>query len=1153
MNRYVGAKAPTPGVRRNLSTFGVPARPIAALTFALAASALQAQVNTGSLSGRVVDPSGAELPGAQILATGTGTGYTRAVKSLADGDYTMANLPIGNYTLVVTVNGFARYEETVNIGVAERVRLDIHLALGTDTETVDVKESDVYLSQDDASIGMVVTNDTIANTPLYLRNWDDLLRIVPGVQIARYTNQSGATSAGRTGDFNVNGVHSLQNNFILDGIDNNTFSENVQELSTEASHPSVDVISEFNIITNPYSAEYGRGPGAVVSVNTKSGSNQFHGAAFEYLRNQYFDAFDYFTKQTTNVKPENNQNQFGGSLGGPILHDRLFGFFNYEGTRIKQGLSRISTVPLDNERVGDFSPAAAAAAGVAPYPTVYNLSTCSPPYTAANCKPLVNNSFLSDPTAKVDTSVAKLIALFPEPNNKQGGATYPEYNNYSRTGGSKDFNDSYDARIDWTASKKDNLFARYNYFNRTRSIPGYFGGLADGTGTSAWGNQALKGYSLVLGWTRVINPETVNDFRFGWVRDTSFGRQEPFSLPQTASDFVPGIPSSPAIGGGVPQTAFTNHTYLGSPDYLPKSQTPTLYQYADTLSLTRGSHNLKVGVDLLLPMRNIFQDEPGTRGDLYFSGAFSGLGNPSGITDYADGLFGAPYYAQLTNAAFVDQRLWMASGFVEDDWKATQRLTLNLGLRYDFATPPLEGKNQMANFNPAGKGSLTFAHSGSLADRALVQPNTKNFGPRLGVVYSIYPQTTIRAGYGVYYTLLERIGSENELALNPPFLVNETPSSNTTPVLKPEVGFPANFLAPPAVDTASIANGSLTNFHLRAVDPSAKIPMVQQWSLGLQREFRAKWLAEVDYVGTKSTHLDLLLDYNQPIIQGNQLTNTVPYPNLGQVEYTSPVGYGNYNGLQASLSRNMSNGFSMHLAYTYSRSLDNTPEELENNPGGPPNGRNQSAWYGPSEFNIPQRVAVSYVYELPFGRGKSMLQSGPLSYLLGNWRTSGVYTYYSGAPFTATQGNESSLLDPYGFNSAVPNVVAKPTYIGKPNCWFYYSGSSTGCAQYASGHTNPFTDPSVYDANGQLASVLVGNGTRNALHSPATNVFDAALIKEIPIVESLRAQLRWEVFNVANHPLLAAPSGDVSSGSGAQITSLSGDQRVMQLAVRIDF
>jgi len=1140
--RYAGAPAWVQRVRQAFLAVTV-------LSICLIAVSLNAQVNTGTLSGIVTDPSGAVVAGADVTVKSAETGYIRTTKSLGAGDYTLPELPIGNYTLTAAYRGFSRLEEQVNIGVGERIRLDLHLAVGSTDQTVEVTSAGVELQRDDASIGTLVTTDLISETPLYLRNWDDLLRTVPGVQIARFTNQSGATSAGRTGDFNVNGVHSLQNNFILDGIDNNTFSENVQELSSEAAHPSVDVISEFNVITNPYSAEYGRGPGAVVSVNTHSGSNKLHGAAYEYVRNQYFDSFDYFTKQTTDVKPENNQNQFGGSFGGPILRNRIFGFFNFEETRIKQGLSRIDTVPLDNERIGDFSPAAAAAAGVSPYPTVYNLDACPNLYTKglSGCTPppLVNNSFASDPSAKIDTAVAKLIALFPEPNDKQGGANYPEYDNFARTGASTDFNSSYDGRVDWTPSEKNTLFGRFNYFNRTREIPGYFGGLADGTGTSAWGNQFLKGASFVLGWTSILSPRLVNDFRFGWVRDSSYGEQQPFDLTQYAGDFVPGIPVNPATGGGVSLTAFTNHTYLGSPDFLPKSQVPMLYQYDDTISWTKGTHSLKFGVNLFLPMRNVFQDEPGTRGDLYFAGVFSGLGNPSGITDYADGLFGAPYYTQLTNVFYVDQRLWMAAGFAEDDWKVTPRLTLNLGLRYDFATPPYEGSNHMANFDPVGSGSLVFAKNGSLGDRALVDPNTTNFGPRIGVSYALTPNTVLRAGYGTYYTLLERIGSENQLAENPPFLINKTPTSTSVPVLQPEVGFPSNFLSP-----STINYSALQPFHVRAVDPVKAEPMVQQWSLGVQRELGTKWLAEIDYVGTKSTHLDLIYDYNQPLIVNNAVTSTVPYPNFGTVEYTAPIGYGNYNGLQASLSHAMSNGWSLHAAYTYSRTLDNTPEELENNPGGPPNGRDERAWYGPSEFNVPERVSVNSVYELPVGRGKSMLNSGPLSWALGNWRISGVYTYYSGYPFTATWGNESSELDGPGYATAVPNVVGKVHYVRKPTCWFYDSGT-TGCKPYASGLSDAFANP-VTQVNGKQV-YNIGNGRRNSLYSPNTDVVDAALMKDFPVTERLKAQFRWEVFNLANHPLFGSPGGDVSNGQASQITTLSGDPRVMQFALRLDF
>jgi hypothetical protein len=1111
---------------------------VCALAFvALTPPSAVAQVNTGALSGQVTETSGAVVAKATVTVQDDSTGYKRTVTTADDGNYAFANLPIGTYTVAVSAQGFSTAKETVTINVGFRTRSDFQLRVGATDQSIEVTATSTGLSRDDASISTVVSNETISDTPLFLRNWDDLLRTVPGVQINRYTNQSGATSAGRVGDFNVNGVHTLQNNFLLDGIDNNTFSENVQELSTESAHPSVDVISEFNVITNPYSAEYGRAPGAVVSVNTKTGSNKFHGTAYEYVRNQYFDAFDYFSKQTLAKKAEDNQNQFGGSIGGPIVKDKAFFFFNIEETRVKQGVSRISTVPLDNERIGDFSPAAAATAGVAAYPTIMDPLTCNTPYNlkSGGCQAFSNNQV---PSTRIDKAVSGLMALFPEPNFLNGGATYPELNNYSRIGLLTDFNTSYDARVDWTPTQKDTVFSRFNYFNRTRDIPGYFGGLADGTSTSAWGNQTLKGSSLVLGWTRVINSAMVNDFRFGWVRDYSHAVQQPFDLPQTSSDFVPGIPPSPAIGGGVPLTTFTNKTFLGSPDFLPKQQVPMLYQYNDTLTWTLGRQTLKFGGTMFLPMRNVFQDEPGMRGDLTFTGVFTGL-------SYADGLIGATQSTQLTNVYFADQRLWMLAGFAEDDWKVTPRLTINAGLRYDFAAPAVEGQNRMANFNPAGSGSLYFAKSGSLKDRALVDPNYTNFAPRFGISYSVANNTVARGGYGIYYTQFERIGSENQLALNPPFLINKTIASNTAPVLVPQVGFPPNFL-----DPSTINLNQLQAFHVRAVNPNINVPTVQQWSVGLQHQFASSWLAEADYVGTHSDNLDVLRNFNQVLFSGNQVaispsapSGTVPYANFGQVEYLDPVGFGNYNGLQASLTHDMRNGLSLRAAYTYSHSLDNSPEELETNSGDAPNGRNYDAWYGNSDFDVRNRVSASYVYELPFGKGKAMLQSGPASWILGNWTTSGVYTFYSGHPFQAAWSSNSSLLDAYGFAVATPNQVAPIHYLKKQTCWFY-DGANSACAAAGSGLTTPYTNPGSY---------VIGNVGRNTLVGPQTQLFDFSLFKTFPIGETFNTQIRWEVFNLANHPIFGQPSGNASASSVGSITSLSADPRVMQFAIRLNF
>ena len=1092
--------------------------------------ALRAQVNSASLSGLVTDQSGAAVAHAKVSASNASTGYSREAETDTSGYYSFQDLPIGEYKVTVTQQGFGPVAEAFTLNTAEKARRDFVLKVGATETNVEVTATATNLSPDDASIGTVIDNQTIQETPLYLRNWDDLLRMVAGVQINRYTQQSGATSAGRVGDFNVHGVHSLQNNFVLDGIDNNTISENVQELSTEASHPSVDTIQEFNVVTNPYSAEYGRSPGAAVSISTKGGSNTFHGLAYEYLRNQFFDANDFISNSHNLSKPENNQNQFGGNFGGPILKNKLFGFFDYEGTRIKQGVSRVSTVPLPNERIGDFSPETAAALGLPAYPTIYDPTTG---------QPFADNKI---PAGEIDTAVSQLMALFPAPNAPG------DLNNFVRNALATDNDDSYDGRVDWTISSSDTVFGRYSYSNRFRFIPGFLGGIADGTSTSAWGRQFLKSQSFVLGWTHVFKPSLVNDFHFGFIRNNSYAEQDPFGL-NDADQFVPGIPNNPAIAGGVPLTQFSNFGFLGSPDFLPKRQVPQQYQWSDSVSWTHGAHTFKFGGTLWAPMRNLFQDEPGTRGDLGFTGVFTACHASATVTcpaapaktglSYADGLLGLTQSTQLTNVFFVDQRLWMLSFFGQDDWKITRKLTLNLGLRYDFGSPALEGQNRMANFDPSGNGSLVFAKSGDLQDRSLVQPNEKNFGPRIGFAYSPDTKTVIRGGYGMYYVLFERYGSEDQLALNPPFLINKTLASNTASVLTPEIGFPANFLDPSTVDP-----NNLTAFHIRAMNPDDPTPMVQQWSLGVQREFGNTWLAELNYVGTRSTHLDVLNDFNQPLIAGNVSTGVKPYANFGYIEYTNAIGVGNYHGLEATLTRRFSNGLSLRAAYTFSRSLDNTPEELETNSGSAPNGRDYANWYGLSDFDVPHRIAVSYIYQLPFGSGRRFLDSGILSKIFGGFQTSGVYTYYSGHPFTVNEGGTlTSSLDPFGQATSVPNVIGTPVIVGDPTCWFYVSANAACKA----------LEPGLTDAYQITASGVVGDSGRNTLRGPSTNVFDLSLTRDFPIKESLKLQFRWEVFNVFNHALFGQPNGNVTSGAAGQITTLSGDPRVMQFALRLSF
>jgi len=1094
---------------------------LSVLLLSLTAVELCAQISSASLTGLITDPSNAVVAGAKVTVRSQATNLERSTETDSAGYYFFASLPVGSFELTADKAGFGPVQQTVTLETAQKGRADFQLSVSAVQTAVTVASVAPQLSQQDSSVGTVVDNTYVSQFPLLLRSWDDLLNTAAGVQLSRYTEQGGATSAGRTGGFNVHGVRSLQNNFILDGADNNSISENVQELTTQVVRPSVDTIQEFKILTNPYSAEYGRSPGAAVIVTTKGGTNQFHGVAYEYLRNRVLDANDFFSNRSGLAKPANVQNQFGGNLGGPIKKDRLFAFFDYEGTRVRRGASRITTVPLANERIGNFSPAAAAAAGIAPYPAIYDFTTNTP--FAGNIIP----------GNRLDPVMQKLMALFPNPT--QGG----QNNNFVRNATISDDTDRYSARGDWTATDRDNVFVRWTMSQRARHIPGNFGGIADGTSSSSGGLQNLNAFGVSLGYNHVFSPRIVNEFRAGMGRDNSFAQQDPFGLNKT-SDFVPGVPVNSAIDGGVPRTTFSGFsTFLGSPDFLPKFQKTLQYQFSDSLALNFGRHSVKVGGDLHAPLRNIFMDVPSTRGTLSFTNIFSCQRNSSnncvantGLS-YADGLLGYVQQGQLSNVYFIDQRLFMASLFVSDDYKASRKLTINLGLRWDYASPAVEGKNHLSNFSPAGAGALRTATDGSLPDRSLVNPNYKNFAPRIGLAYQLDNNTVLRAGYGIFYQMFERYGSEDQLSLNAPFLINNVPavaSNAAAPVFFLKNGFPLDFLDPTKID--------LRRVRVRAVNPDSPNPSVQQWSFGFQRTLPWHMFVQADYVGTKSTHLTALSDLNQPI------NGVVPYPNFGYIEYRNPTGNGHYNGLDLTVERRFQSDLTFRVAYTASRSIDNVAEPLNTNSGNAQDGRNYTAWKAVSDFDIPQRVVASYVYDLPFGKGKKMANSGPLMWLIGGFRTSGSWTYAAGRPFTVTAGGSlSNALDPFGAATAVPNVVGPIVQPQNVDCWFYNSRQA-GCKPFAQGLTDGFQ----LQASGQR-----GNAGRNILRGPNTRVFDFSLQRDFPIRENMGLEFRWEVFNLFNTTQFSLPSRDFSSGAAGTITTLASDPRVMQFALRFKF
>jgi hypothetical protein len=1124
-----------------------------------------AQVHTASLTGLVTDPQGGVVDNALVTAKNKATNVEQTAKSDSSGYYTFATLSVGTYTLTVENTGFKKaIRDSVALDVGQKA-----LEVGAVTETVMVEAGTQLLTTQEASTGGVVENRSISNLPLAARNWDDLLAMVPGVQADRFTEQSGGTANGRTGGANVHGVRSLQNNFILDGVDNNSISENVQELTTQVVRPSVDSIQEFKVTTNPYSSENGRSPGSLVSVTTKSGGNSFHGALYEFHRNRIFDANDFFSNRAGLKRPQNIQNQFGGNLGGRVIKDRLFFFYNYEGTRIRRGVLRLGNVPTANERIGDFS-AAAGAANRVTYATIFD--------RVGDCRAKVPSAFNADgsfknnqiPAACIDPLAAKIVGLLPGPNVVPGSGALNQLN-FVRAPGIIDDTDSHSTRVDWQANSSNSIFVRYTNVDRFRYIPGIFGGILDGTGSSANGRLFMKGQGAAVGWNSLIGTRMVNEFRLGWGRNDSSAVQDSFALESAKAFGFNGVPESTVIGGGIPginigarggsvvyggQSGFDR---IGSPDFLPKFQKTNQFQWSDALSISRGAHQIKFGAEVRAPIRNTYLDVPATRGSFNFDGNRTSNPNPpagapaTGV-GVADFLLGYPSGAQLTNLFVVDQRLRMYSGFFQDDWKVTPRLTVNLGLRYDYATWPYEGQDRMTNLDPTTGQKFTPANSP--VGRGLVKPDKNNFAPRIGFAYQLTPKTVVRTGYGRFYMTFERAGSEDQLALNLPFLVNNAPTAannnSTANNMRLNTGF--NLSLDPTAILSDVTK--VRNVRLRAINPDSEEGTVDQWNLGIQREFGRSVVVTIDYVGTKGTHLSTLRNLNQVLFNSNGTvlnvngSPVVPYPDLGPIEYRENNGNSMYHGMEASVLKRFSGGLSFGAGYNLQKSIDESQEHLASGGTG---SFTQNAKdilrerRGPSDFDVRHRFGGHVMYDVPFGPGRSYLTDGPLSHVLGGWRVSALTGMRSGRPFTIRAGgNDTTIGGPRGGGlvSAFADCLRSGDLSGSDlqtiDNWFDKTAYAVPTAP------NPTKNNAV--------EARLGTCGRNNIRGPDYVNFDFQLARSFDYFgENRKLELRWEVFNAFNHAQFGLPERNASSGSFGRISTLSGDPRLMQFALKFLF
>jgi hypothetical protein len=1109
-----------------------------------------AQVDTATVTGTVRDATGAVITNATVTATETDTGIRTSTKSNTDGDYVITPLKIGRYSVTVEATGFGpETRQGIVLDVQQNLRLDFELHVGSVVQTTEVSGAPPLVDTETAALGDVVAAQQVEELPLNGRRYTDLAALTSGVAKVTEGPVNGGstpTNGNAGGSFAVNGTRGDQNDFILDGIDNvSNDNADVAILS------SVDAIAEFKIETSNYSPEFGRSGGAVINASTKSGTNGLHGEAWEFLRNQAFDARGFFESPTDRKAPY-KQNQFGAALGGPIKRDKAFFFVDYEGTRIHQAQTDIVTVPTDgtngtsNERIGDFS-------GILGGQSMICGATGSSPCVDALGRPVFTNEIFDPATTRtVNGSVVRdgfgfdkttgqpisglaniipstypglssvglgYAALYPAPN--QPGTA----NNYLVNAPGNQQVDQMDAKVDENVTDKIALFQRFSLTKENRFQAPVFSGIADG-GSYNTGNQPLNAEGFVLGLTDTINPHLTNAVRIGFNRvhyvanSPSYGQKYPPSNLQ-----VPGVPNDPLING---LTWFAPNAYhgLGEPLFTPTRSTSQGIQLSDSLSFVHGKHLLRLGPQFHFDQFNLLQiGQP--RGNLSFSGQFTsdeGSGADGSGNGLADMLLGIPVTSVISTATYFGNRPHTYGAFVEDQYQATPQVSLDYGLRWDYATPLYEASNHESNFDYT-KGIIVPAGTPGYPDK-LATPHKDNFAPRLGLSYSPIRSKpfVIRAGYGRFFVFYEiRTGDPLQVDYNLPFFYEPTFNSDgiTPSQVTVAKGFP-----PLNPANAPLAGVTSQDFH-------PETPVYDQWNVNLEYQLPGQIVISPAYVGTKGTHLQVLRDLNQiPTPQPTYNQSLAPYPQYGT--FTSILNRGNstYHAFQLKAEKRTSHGLYFLSAFTYGKAINDQPEICCNSPW-PENSYNIRAEKGLADFDNRERWVSSLDYELPVGKGRRFLnQGGVLDAILGGWHLGGIITLRSGFPFSPEIGFDPSNTGSPGLqrsNQIGSGHLANPT----PSLWF---------------NLNDFPVPNC--PNG-----CFGDAGKNILEGPGEKTADLSLRKFFNFTEQKNLEFRTEFFNALNHAVFSQPDNFITDGPGAAgvITSTVIPQRQIQFALKFHF
>jgi hypothetical protein len=1102
----------------------------ACLVLPAGAAATFAQTSTGTIEGTVTDPHGSVVPGATVTARQVATNSTRTVASNAQGYYRFDSLPVGAYELSVEASGFQKQLFTqVEVLVGRITDINVALSIGRLEQVVKVEGGAPLIEASTPTVGEVVDSRRMVDTPLNGRNFMQLGLLTAGSAPPAeggLAETYGTATAGV--GFSIGGSRDSWNDFSLDGIPIVD-----PEIRTATAQPSVDAVQEFQIIHNTYTADVGGPPGASVNLTTKSGSNAWRGTLYEFFRNTIFDTRNFFDQ----TKQPYHQNQFGGALGGPIKKDKMFFFLNYEGTRIRQGLSNLTLLPTQTIRDGNLS-------GINP--------GTGQPFPAI-IDPTTGTQFPGNmiPPDRINSIAQALLALTPLPNLPNAP---PGENNNVNTDTRKVGGDQGTARVDYQINDKNRLFGRFTEFRNNNFVPFT-------RNTIAFNPQAPPGFgsnyddssqNVGVGLTTLFTPTFVSDFRVGFNRLNSTRNQVNSSLGFLNSLGVPRVGGT--LNLGVPNVSIPGFASLGDPDILPISRLDKTFDLNEGISWTRGKHTVQFGGGYQLSHFQL-----GT--NIFSQGLFEysdGLGSATGSA-WSDFLLDRPFLGLV--GLGIDrshQGSFYFGLYLADAYRVTRRLTVILGLRYDIQQPAraLDGRAQM--FNPATGDFLVMADHGQLpadVNTSLMQfyqatfgtkfvipgqegfPNTlteidwKNLAPRLGIAYDIFGtgKTVLRAAYGVYTAPRELYTTTGQIAAAPPFY------STATELDLARLGVPV----PPATMEQAFLGGNGAPGG-DSPTPHSIDGYVQNYTLDVQQQLGKNFLVQVLYSGSTAIHINHFSQFaNQalPNLPGMR-QGFRPHANAGLMLTEADDGVGTYHGGTFRVAKRVGAGLSFSSFYTISKTIDNASSLAETSGSATfaADSYNQRAEKSLSSFDVRHRWVSNYIWDIPIGTGKRYVASGVLGQILANWQTAGILTIQSGQPFTPQL---SSSLDGTLSSASRPDRICNGNLSSSdrtPNRWF-----DTSC----------FVNPPIFvDAFGPYS--IPGNSGRNVLTGPGVKDFDFSLQKGIPFKETQRVDFRWEVFNLFNHANFHLP-GRLEGTPDFGVITAAKDPRLMQFSLRYSF